>query len=143
MAPSRETPNAAKFNRHADLPYGLRIDDFSLAMQDVYDFFFDVNTHLRNKYLPRLDDFLRPAALSGLLSDMLTSSLARHSRSLVENKYHNGHPDLIVRGAYPNDSVRSGDQGVEIKSTRKAGGAVDTHTSLQWDLLPDDSSAAP
>ena len=47
MAPSRETPNAAKFNRHADLPYGLRIDDFSLAMQDVYDFFFDVNTHLR------------------------------------------------------------------------------------------------
>lgn len=29
--------------------------------------------------------------MSGLLSDMLTASLAKHSRSLTENKYFNGH----------------------------------------------------
>lgn len=53
------------FNYGASLPYELRIDDFSLAMQvqaaatqDVYDFFYD--------------DMLRPATMSGLLSDMLT-----------------------------------------------------------------------
>ena len=81
----------------------------------------------------RLDDILRPAIMSGLLSDMLTASLAKHSRTLTENKYHNGHPDLVVRGVYADDSVKSGIEGVEIKTTRKAGGAVDTHGAReQW-----------
>ena len=53
---------------------------------------------------------LRPAAMSGIDSDMLTSCLAKHSRTLVENQFHNGHPDLIVRGRYPNDAVQSGIQ---------------------------------
>lgn len=127
MPPIRQTPDASKFNRGLTLPYQLRIDDFSLAMQDIYDFFFDVNSHLFTKGLRRLDDMLRPAAMSGLISDMVTASMAQHARVLVENSFHNGHPDLIVNGVYPADSVKSGDQGVEIKSTRKPGGAVDTH----------------
>jgi len=104
-----------------------------MAMQDVYDFFFDVNSHLVDRGLGRLDDMLRKAIMSGMLSDMVTASLARHSRTLVENRYHNGHPDLIVRGVYENDSVKSGIEGVEIKTTRKSGGAVDTHGAReQW-----------
>lgn len=80
-----------------------------------------------------MDDLLRPAIMSGLLSDMLTASLARHSRVLTENKYFNGHPDLVVQGAYPNDAVQAGSEGVEIKTTRKPGGAVDTHGAReQW-----------
>lgn len=122
-----------RFNRGIELPFQLRIDDFRLAMQDVYDFFFDVNSHLSSKGLQRLDDMLRPAIMSGLLSDMLTASLAKHSRTLVENNYFNGHPDLLVQGVYPNNSVKSGEQGVEIKTTRKRGGAVDTHGARkQW-----------
>jgi hypothetical protein len=70
---------------------------------------------------------LRPANMSGMVSDMLTASLAKHSRSLVVNAYHNGHPDLLVKGQYPNNAAKSGEMGVEIKSTRKPGGAVDTH----------------
>lgn len=102
-------------------------------MQDVYDFFFDVNTHLYNKGLRRFDEMLRPAAMSGLISDMITASMARHSRVLVENRYHNGHPDLIVNGRYPHDAVKAGSQGIEIKTTRKRGGAVDTHGARdQW-----------
>jgi hypothetical protein len=51
----------------------------------------------------------------------------------VENNHFNGHPDLIQQGKYPNNSVKSGEHGVEIKSTRKAGGAVDTHGAReQW-----------
>ena len=133
MAIVRETPNPAKFNRAVNLPYQLRVEDFSLVMQDVYDFFFDVNSHLFGKGIKRLDEMLRPAAMSGLISDMISASMARHSRVLVENQYHNGHPDLIVNGVYANDSVKAGEQGVEIKSTRKAGGAVDTHGAReQW-----------
>ncbi len=107
--------------------------DFQLAMQDVYDFFFDVNVLLTSKGLQRLDDMLRPAIMSGLLSDMLTASLAKHSRTFVQNRYFNGHPDLLVQGVYPNDSIKAGTKGVEIKTTRKSGGAVDTHGARdQW-----------
>lgn len=44
-------------------------------MQDVYDFFYDVNLLLTDKGLERLDDMIRPAIMSGLLSDMLTASV--------------------------------------------------------------------
>lgn len=102
-------------------------------MQDVYDLFYDVNSGLLEKGLQRLDDFLRPAIMSGLLSDLLTASIAKHARTLTQNTYFNGHPDLVVKGAYPNDSVQAGTEGVEIKTTRKSGGAVDTHGARdQW-----------
>lgn len=123
----RERVDPTKFNKAAKLPYQLRLPDFEIAIRDVYDFFYDVNKLLIRRGLQRLDDTLRPAAMSGIISDMLTASMAKHSRSLVENKHFNGHPDLIVRGKHPNNSVKAGTDGVEIKSTRKKGGAVDTH----------------
>ena len=129
----RNSADFSSFNRGLHLPFELRLDDFALAMQDVYDFFYDVNAHLTGKGLQRLDDMLRPAIMSGVLSDMLTASLARHSRVLTENRYHNGHPDLIVQGVYPDNAVKAGSEGVEVKTTRKAGGAVDTHGAReQW-----------
>lgn len=129
----KNTVDQTCFNHGGTLPYNLRVHDFHLAMQDVYDFFFDVNQLLEGKGLERLDDMLRPAIMSGLLSDMLTASLAKHSRSLTVNEYFNGHPDLVVKGRYPNNSVKSGSEGVEIKSTRKSGGAVDMHGARpQW-----------
>ena len=45
---------------------------------------------------------------------------------LTENRFHNGHPDLIPQGRYPNDAVKAGEQGVEVKAT-KGKGSVDTH----------------
>lgn len=133
MPITRNIVDQSKFNPAPTLPYELRIMDFEAAMQDVYDFFFDVNSHLSEKGLERLDDMLRPAIMSGVLSDMVTASLAKHSRTLTENAYFNGHPDLVVQGVYPDNAVRAGDQGVEIKTTRKKGGAVDTHGARdQW-----------
>jgi hypothetical protein len=124
---------ASAFNKTANLPYELRLKDFELAMQDVYDFFFDVNVFLLNKGLDRLEDMLRSAILSGVLSDMISASLSKHSRALVQNEYHNGHPDLVVKGRYPGNSIRAGKDGVEVKTTRKRGGQVDTHGARdQW-----------
>jgi hypothetical protein len=133
MSVTRNTLDSSKFNGNALLPYELRLEDFRLAVQDVYDFFFDVNTSLAAKGLERLDNTLRPAIMSGVLSDMLTASLAKHSRTLTVNCYFNGHPDLVPKGVYPNNAVKAGDQGVEVKTTRKPGGAVDTHGARdQW-----------
>src|SRR3954470_9310416 len=133
MPAQRNRPKRANFNSAVSLPFQLRLEDFEIAMQDVYDLFFDVNTGLLDKGLARLDDFLRPAIMSGLLSDLLTASRSKHSRTLTQNTYFNGHPDLVVKGAYPKDSVKAGTEGVEIKTTRKSGGAVDTHGARdQW-----------
>jgi hypothetical protein len=116
------------------MPYSLRTSCFSEAMQDVYDFFYEVNKLMLTNGLQRLDDMLRPAALSGILSDMLTARLAHHTMSLVENNYFNGHPDLIVKGIYANDSVKAGQEGVEVKATQKKGGAVDCHSARDQNL---------
>lgn len=131
--PVREEVNRAWFNPDATLPYQLRTDDFALAMQDVYDFFYDVNSLFHDRGLPRLEEVLRPANMSGTISDMMTASVARHSRALCQNNYHNGHPDLIVRGRYERDRVQAGEHGIEIKTTRKKGGQVDAHGARdQW-----------
>ena len=133
MPIQRNHPEQTKLNPKAILPFELRLNDFAMAMQDVYDFFHDVNVGLVEKGLERLDDMVRPAIMSGLLSDMLTASLAKHSRTLTANCYFNGHPDLVVRGVYPDNCVKAGSEGVEIKTTRKEGGAVDTHGARnQW-----------
>jgi len=125
--------DVTKLNPEAVFPFQLRPQDFQMAMQDVYDFFYDVNSHLARKGLQRMDEMLRPAIMSGVLSDMLTASLAKHARVLTENRYFNGHPDLIVQGVYPDNAVKAGAEGVEIKTTRRAGGAVDTHGARnQW-----------
>ncbi len=127
------TVDTSKFNRAAVLPFQMRREDVQLAMQAVYDFFFDVNVGLVDRGLERLDDMLRPAIMSGLLSDLLTASLGKHCRTLTVNLYHNGHPDLIVKGVYPANRVMAGSEGVEVKTTRKPGGAVDTHGARnQW-----------
>jgi hypothetical protein len=133
MPISHSVVEEAKLNQSVRLPYELRLHDFQMAMQDVYDFFYDVNGHLAKKGLQRLDEMLRPAIMSGVLSDMLTASLAKHSRVLTENRYFNGHPDLVVQGVYAGNAVKAGTDGIEIKTTRKSGGAVDTHGARkQW-----------
>ena len=133
MPHRRNIVDPSKFNPDARLPYELRVLDFQASMQDIYDLFFDLNGLLLGRGLERLDEMLRPAAMSGIVSDMLTASLAKHARSLTANRYFNGHPDLVVAGVYPNDTVKAGSEGVEVKSTRKAGGAVDTHGARdQW-----------
>ena len=43
MPVERLQPDPAAFNAAAVLPYNLRLKDFELAVQDVYDFFYDVN----------------------------------------------------------------------------------------------------
>jgi len=133
MTIHRNKVDEAKFNENAVLPFELRLKDFAIAMQDVYDFFYDVNVGLVERGLERLDNFLRPAIMSGVLSDMLTASLGKHARTLTPNCYFNGHPDLVVRGVYPDNCVKAGSDGVEVKTTRKSGGAVDTHGARdQW-----------
>ena len=65
MPLTKGSVDKAKFNSSVTLPFELRLPDFEMAMQDVYDFFFDVNSLLIQKGLERLDDMLRPSSMSG------------------------------------------------------------------------------
>lgn len=125
--------DSSGFNELLELPYSLRLVDFQIAMQDVYDLFRDINGLLLERGLNRLEETFRPAAMSGFVSDLLTASLSNHARSLTANTHFNGHPDLVVKGVYPNNQVQAGSEGIEVKSTRRRGGAVDTHGARdQW-----------
>ena len=52
----RNRVDESKLNDDAVLPFELRLKDFVMAMQDVYDFFHDVNVGLVDR---GLDDFRR------------------------------------------------------------------------------------
>lgn len=69
-------------------------------MQDIYDLLHDVNSALSERGLPRIEETVRPAIFSGIVSDVLSASLAKHGRVLTQNLIHNGHPDLIPEGRY-------------------------------------------
>ena len=103
-------------------------------MLDVYDLLHDINQALLTRGVKRFEETVRAAIFSGILSDTISASVARHSRVLTENGFHNGHPDLIPAGIYPHDMVQSGHQGVEVKAT-KGRGAVDTHGARDAWLL--------
>ncbi len=92
-------------------------------MQDVYDLLHDINGALVDRGTMRLEETVRAAIFSGIVSDAMAASLARHSRVLTLNGFHNGHPDLIPHGRYANDEVAAREDGVEIKAA-KGGGAV-------------------
>ena len=107
-----------RFNSETPLPYSLRLSDFQIAMEDVYDFFFDVNSFFISRSLPRLDDLLRPANMSGLISDMLTASIANMARKPprdnVRSAKSNGSAvakpaqSLIQRGLAANETQMMG-----------------------------------
>jgi len=80
----RNTVDHKAFNRALTLPYELRLEDFQLPLQDAYDFFFDVHSHLTGKGLQRLDDMLRPAIMSSVLSDS-TKSVTLHTRKGLQS----------------------------------------------------------
>lgn len=42
----RQTVDRAKLNPALVLPFELRLPDYEMAMEDVYDFFYDVNRGL-------------------------------------------------------------------------------------------------
>ena len=59
------------FNRHADLPYGLRVAEIRGALEDIYDFPHNVNRFLTERGWDRLEETLEAATFSGVISEMI------------------------------------------------------------------------
>lgn len=123
------------FDQQLDLPYGLRVAEVRAALEDVYDFLYNVNTFLTRKGWERLEETLMAATFSGVISEMLVQSISKQSKSVVKNQYHNGRPDLVPRGHYESDSVLQGEEGIEVKASRNAGGWQGHNVESGWILI--------
>ncbi len=110
------------FNHAAELPYGLRVAEIRAALEEIYDFLHNVNRFLTERGWDRLEETLEAATFSGVISEMVVQSTSKQSAALIKNQYHNGRPDLVPRGIYPEDAVHQGENGVEVKASRNDGG---------------------
>ncbi|MBF0556391.1 MAG: hypothetical protein HQK96_17880 [Nitrospirae bacterium] len=110
------------FNPNTQIPFGLKIEHIRAAMQEFIDFLGFVNTALHSKQIPRLESFLMPANFSSMVGEFMNVAIPKYCPTVVKNSYHNGHPDLLPAGMYPNDALQHGKYGIEVKGSRYRSG---------------------
>lgn len=111
-------PDPAGFNPNCVLPHGVTIESIKGAMNDFCEFLGSVNTHLNSKQMPRMESILMQANFSSMVGEFVKAAIPKRCNTIVANCYHNGHPDLIPVGMYPNNKVKRGDHGIEVKASR-------------------------
>lgn len=124
--------NSDCFNPACLLPYGLTTDHIRQAMSDFTDFLGFINQQLHTKQIPRLESFLMPANFSSIVGEFMNMSIPKYCVTLAKNQYHNGHPDLIPRGLFPEDAVQHSHEGIEIKGSRRATGWQGHNPEAVW-----------
>lgn len=141
------TPTAVShdgFNQNAVLPYGLTVEQIRAAMHSFLDFLGFINTQLHGREIERLETMLMQANFSSIVGEFMASAIPKHCPTLVKNQYHNGHPDLIPAGMFPNDAVQYASAGIEIKGSRHTSGWQGHNPEDAWLLVfVFDSSAPP
>lgn len=106
------------FNADTVLPYGLTAEHVRLAMSDFLGFLGFVNQQLNTKEMERLESIVMPANFSSIVGEFMGARIPKHCPAIVKNAYHNGHPDLIPAGVFPNNAVQHATEGIEIKASR-------------------------
>ncbi|MFZ4767998.1 MAG: hypothetical protein ACOYMN_23870 [Roseimicrobium sp.] len=110
--------NESKFNQDAVLPYGLRPEHVRSAMMDFVRFLKFIDEKLLIEGMPRLEDFLMPANFSSIVGEFMSANIPKYCTSIVKNAHHNGHPDMVPKGHFPNDRVQHHTVGIEVKASR-------------------------
>jgi hypothetical protein len=106
------------FNVNANLPYQLEIQHLRSAMNDFLEFLEFINNQLNTKKIVRFETILMPANFSSIVGEFMSTSIPKYCNTLVKNKHHNGHPDLIPAGAFVGDATQHSDIGIEVKASR-------------------------
>ncbi|MFQ5630256.1 MAG: hypothetical protein ACE5I1_15915 [bacterium] len=101
-------------------------------MNEFLDFLGFVNRQLYKKKMPRLESFLMPVNFSSIVGELLNITIPKYCASLAKNQYHNGHPDLLPKGTFPNDAVQYTNEGIEIKGSRHATGWQGHNPESVW-----------
>ena len=128
--PRALNPNG--FNPRAGIPYGLTTDHLRAGMREFLDFLGFINEQLHTKQIPRLEAFLMPANFSSMVGEFMNASVPKYCRTIVKNGYHNGHPDILPRGRFPNDSAQHAAEGIEVKASRHENGWQGHNAENGW-----------
>jgi hypothetical protein len=127
--------NPKGFNHRAEIPYECTIDHIQLAMTDFISFLGFINQQLHSRGLERLESMLMPANFSSMVGEFMVSGIPKYCKSLVKNRYHNGHPDLLPSGYFSNDAAQHADRGIEIKGSRYLRGWQGHNPENAWLLV--------
>jgi hypothetical protein len=112
-------PSAKHLNSKAIIPFGVTTEHVFKAMKEFTDFLGFIDTQLFTKGMMRFEEMLMPANFSSMVGEFMTASIPKYCKSIVRNTYHNGHPDLLPAGKYPNNAAQhAGSAGIEIKASR-------------------------
>lgn len=122
----------SNFNLQCKLPHGLTTAHVRRAMTDFVEFLGFINTQLNSRDMPRMETFLMPANFSSMVGEFMNMSIPKYCGTLVKNKYHNGHPDLIPAGRFPNDEVQYSNVGLEVKGSRHLSGWQGHNPEAVW-----------
>lgn len=106
------------FNSRCRIPFGVTTEHVKSSMQEFLGFLGFINDSLRSKNIKRFETMLMPANFSSLVGEFMSLSIPTHCGTIAKNAYHNGHPDMVPKGVFPNDSVQHSNRGIEIKSSR-------------------------
>lgn len=82
--------------------------------------------------MQRLESFLMPANFSSIVGEFMNMSIPKYCSELVKNQYHNGHPDLIPNGLFPDNSIQYSKEGIEIKGSRHPRGWQGHNPESVW-----------
>jgi hypothetical protein len=146
------TTDAAGTRAESDLPtplpYHLEPRAILRCVEDLHQLLHDLNTLLNSKGYERMEELLDRAGFSGLISRAVVDNLHRQSRALDRNEFHNGYPDLVPHGVYPQNKVQHGDKGgLEVKASRSDtswqshGPRAGWFCVVQFEIDADDSKA--
>lgn len=114
--------NESGFNPKAQIPHGCTVEHIKSAMCDYLDFLCFLNSQLHMRQLPRLEAFIMPANFSSMVGEFMVATIPKYCTTLVKNTYHNGHPDMVPAGLFPNNAVLHATQGIEVKGSRYLSG---------------------
>lgn len=105
------------------------------AMQDLLNFIEHINTTLHENGMQRFECIAMPANMSSIVGEFVHTRIPEYCQSLAQNTYHNGHPDLVPAGRYPDDAVQYGDEGIEVKASRYGSGWQGHNVEACWLLV--------
>ena len=106
------------FNMAAVIPYGCTTAHIQSAMHEFVEFLDFINQQLQTKSIERLETMLMPANFSSMVGEFMNSSIPKYCLTVVKNKYHNGHPDILPAGLFPDDMAQHASEGIEVKGSR-------------------------
>lgn len=127
--------NPSGFNPACAIPYGVKAKHIRAAMEEFLDFLGFINTQLNSRGIERLESFMMPANFSSMVGEFMASAIPKHCKTIVRNKYHNGHPDMLPKGLIAGDSILHGTEGIEIKGSRHTRGWQGHNAEDVWLLV--------